>query len=312
MSAGGSGRLNGHRDALPQPGFGEALLLLMVMFTATGAGLIALLVGRREAELDIALLGAVELLALLFGLVAGLRISRTTWREAFLPRSVAVWMLPVTLLVAGGAAIAGSALEGLITRMVPVPDLVAVEMARLLYAADTAAWIWVVLMVVVAIPLGEELFFRGLLLRGFLLRYGERQALILTSLLFAIVHLNPWGLPSIFLMGLLLGWLVLRTGSIWSAWLVHAVYNLASVLALNAALDGPPSVESLAAVTAGPLDSPLALAVAGAAILLGLGLLAAHGRRAAPWVPEPASGAPPWDPAPDPARPDWTDRAPGL
>jgi len=317
MSAGESGRLGDRWDTLPQPGFGEALLLLMVMFAATAAALIALLVGRREAELDIVLLGAVELLGLLFGLVAGLRISRTTWREAFLLRSVRAWMLPVTILLACAAAIAGSALEAGMARVVPVPDLVMVEMARLLYAPDTAAWFRVVLMVVVVIPLGEELFFRGLLLRGFLLRYGQRQALVLTALLFAIVHLNPWGLLSIFLVGLLLGWLVLRTGSLLSAWLVHAIYNFAAVLALNSALDGPPTSENLGAVTAGPLDSPVALVVSVAVLLLGLGLLAARGQRTAPWTCAEPVGSPSRDSAPalssdapDDARADWTGRVP--
>jgi uncharacterized protein len=271
---------------LPQPGFGEAVLLLLVTLAACTVALVAILLGRRDLELDILLLGAVEVLGLLFGLVAGLRISRVSWREAFLPRPVRGWMLLVTAVLACAASIVAGALESLANHLVPMPDLVAVEMARLLYAEDTMGWVRVVLTVAVVIPLGEELFFRGLLLRGFVLRYGERPALVLTALLFAFVHLNPWGLLSIFLVGMLLGWLVLRTGSLWCAWLAHGVYNFTAVLGFNAALDGPPTAGNLNAVTSGPLDSPAAFAAAAVAVVLGVALLAAHGQRRAPWPRE--------------------------
>jgi membrane protease YdiL (CAAX protease family) len=284
MTAGEPGQLGDRRGALPQPGFGEGVLLLIVMFAASAIALAAVLLGRRDTDLDVLLLGAVEVLGLLFGLVVGLRISRATWRETFLLKPVRGWMLLITILLTCAASIVAGALESTAGRVVRVPDLMAVEMARMLYAPDAAAWVRVVLTMAVVVPLGEELFFRGLLLRGFLLRYGPRAALVLTALLFAIVHLNPWALPSIFLVGLLLGWLVLRTGSLWCAWLAHGIYNLAAVVALNTALNGPPTVENLGAVAAGPLDGPVALAVALAALLLGLGLLAAHGRREAPWT----------------------------
>ncbi len=287
---------------LPQPGFGEAVLLLMLMFAASAMALVLMLLGGRGAELDIVLLGIVEILSLTLGLTAGLRISRVSWREAFLPRRFPPWMVLLTLPLTGAMAIVANALDAWICLLVPVPDAIAVEMARLFYAGDATGWLRVTLTAAVLIPVGEELFFRGLLLRGFLLRYGRRTALLLTATLFAIVHFNPWGLLSIFLVGLFLGWLVLRTGSLWCACLAHGVYNLVAVLTLNLSLDGPPTPETLASATPGPLGSPATLTLAAAAVLLGLWLLDRYGRRAEPWAPAPAA----------PASTGWTAPAPEL
>lgn len=277
---------------LPQPSFSEAVLLLMLMFAASALALVVMLLGGRGAELDIVLLGIIEILSLSVGLLVGLRISRVSWREAFLPRRVPAWMPLLTIPLTCAMAVIANALDGWISLLLPVPDAIAVEMARLFYAGDAAAWLRVSLTAAVLIPVGEELFFRGLLLRGFLGRYGRMNALLLTALLFAIVHLNPWGLLSIFLVGLFLGWLVLRTGSLWCACLAHGVYNLMAVLVLNLSLDGPPTPETMRNASAGPLDSPTALAIAAAVVMLGLALLDRHGQRAQPWAPGPDASAP--------------------
>ena len=48
------------------------------------------------------------------------------------------------------------------------------------------------LAVVIVAPLTEELLFRGVILRGLLLHYSAPKAVIASSLMFGLVHLNPW------------------------------------------------------------------------------------------------------------------------
>jgi membrane protease YdiL (CAAX protease family) len=79
----------------------------------------------------------------------------------------------------------------------------------------------------------EELFFRGFVYTGLRYHHGSRIALVGSSLLFAVAHLNPWQLPTFFLLGLFLGWLVHRTHSIYPAIIAHALNNLLSVCAVN-------------------------------------------------------------------------------
>ncbi len=100
----------------------------------------------------------------------------------------------------------------------------------------------------VVVPLGEESLFRGILvsmmLFGFGKLYPERTAGILTVLLstvvFASAHLNNLGhYPTGFilfqvgfstLVGLAFGYSRVKTGSIYPAIILHALFNLAGTL----------------------------------------------------------------------------------
>jgi membrane protease YdiL (CAAX protease family) len=63
-------------------------------------------------------------------------------------------------------------------------------------------------------PLTEELVMRGAILRSLLKDMRPWLAIVLSALLFALVHMNPVQMPHAFLIGLLLGWMYWRTGSI--------------------------------------------------------------------------------------------------
>lgn len=81
-------------------------------------------------------------------------------------------------------------------------------------------------------PLCEEFFYRGYLLNAFK-KFGLIQAVVFTSLFFGIVHMDniPHVISSVF-AGLIFGYLVYRTGSIFSSMLAHGVFN-AIILSLN-------------------------------------------------------------------------------
>ncbi len=79
-------------------------------------------------------------------------------------------------------------------------------------------------------PVSEELLFRGALFR--LLRdiFGnEREAVIATALLFALIHWNLQQFLSLFLMGVLLQLACNQTKTLLTAVLMHAANNLLSV-----------------------------------------------------------------------------------
>ncbi|MBN8552346.1 MAG: CPBP family intramembrane metalloprotease [Caulobacterales bacterium] len=93
-------------------------------------------------------------------------------------------------------------------------------------------------------PIGEELFFRGLIHEGFRTRYGEAGASVLDASTFALVHLSHFGLiwtgigwsflpmpaliwaAGMFAAALLFSWARRLTGSLWGAVLTHMVFNL--------------------------------------------------------------------------------------
>jgi membrane protease YdiL (CAAX protease family) len=84
------------------------------------------------------------------------------------------------------------------------------------------------LAVVFGAPIAEEALFRGYGLARIRELGGERRALFFTAAVFALLHL-PFGswvkLPGTFVIGLFLGWLVFRTGSLWPALLGHFTNN---------------------------------------------------------------------------------------
>lgn len=73
-------------------------------------------------------------------------------------------------------------------------------------------------------PLAEEGMFRGLLL-GRLRPYGEPFALVISALTFAMMHGNLSQLLYAFTVGLVLGYVALRTGRLRECVLLHALVN---------------------------------------------------------------------------------------
>jgi membrane protease YdiL (CAAX protease family) len=82
--------------------------------------------------------------------------------------------------------------------------------------------------VVIAIipPLGEEMFFRGVLMR-----FAKKRTrtmvfpIIFSAVIFALAHANVYGLPSIFMAGILLAVIYNLTGSLWCSILAHFLFN---------------------------------------------------------------------------------------
>lgn len=86
--------------------------------------------------------------------------------------------------------------------------------------------------IVILQPLAEEIVFRGAILRTLLRWKPEHRWLMITlsALLFALAHMNPMQFIHPFLIGLLLGWMYERTGSIIPGVAYHWINNAAAVV----------------------------------------------------------------------------------
>jgi|GEM_PF-1525998 len=94
---------------------------------------------------------------------------------------------------------------------------------------STAGIVIAAIYTVILAPLTEEFLFRGVLLRS-LSKYGTGFAVVLSSLLFGLIHGNIYQAPFAFLAGIVLAYAAIRSGSIWRAVLVHFAVNLFSCL----------------------------------------------------------------------------------
>lgn len=121
-----------------------------------------------------------------------------------------------------------------------------------------------VLVVAVGPAVGEELFCRGFLGHGLLARHGAVTGVVLTSILFGVMHLVPLQAAYAALLGLVLHGLRLATGSLWAPILAHFANNALSVLGT---CEDSPIRDPLVGIEAWVQASP------GLALVAGLGVL---------------------------------------
>ncbi len=214
----------------PFPGIGGAILLVLLL---TGLqlgggiclGILSIIVQQfklpvDEASVMAAGMVAIQLLSFLPVIIFGLQVARRPWQEAMpLARFRPAVLLPLVPGVAGMIILLSEA-DNLVRFLLPMPDFLAQLFQQLAGGGP-----WAILALVIVAPVTEELLFRGLILTGFLPRYGPARAIAYTAILFAICHWNPYQLAVGLMMGAFLGWLLVRTRSLWPCMLMHALFN---------------------------------------------------------------------------------------
>jgi hypothetical protein len=78
-------------------------------------------------------------------------------------------------------------------------------------------------------PIGEELLFRGVMLTAWE-RRGAKTAVMVTAVLFAMMHGSLLGLPGEIFGGLMLGLVVIWSESLYAGLAFHTVYNASTLL----------------------------------------------------------------------------------
>ncbi len=90
--------------------------------------------------------------------------------------------------------------------------------------------------ITVFVPLAEELIFRGAIFSALVNSwFGKSGAVLITSAIWALIHgaTAPWLFVGIiFMMGIVLGVLLLRFGSLWVTIVCHCVWNALTTLSI--------------------------------------------------------------------------------
>ena len=125
------------------------------------------------------------------------------------------------LIFAAVVVLAGLLISFLYDMLVTSDESVTLE-----FTNTGLGWAIIALLAVVVAPVAEETFFRGFLFSGLGNRYGYGWGAVFSALLFSLAHvLQPGAFLPIFLLGLLLAWLYMKTGSIWACIFTHFAYN---------------------------------------------------------------------------------------
>ena len=87
-----------------------------------------------------------------------------------------------------------------------------------------------VLFIAVLPAITEEIAFRGLVQHWLQVALTPTKAILIASALFMALHFSPVGAPYLFTVGLLLGWVKWKTGSLYPSMLIHFLHNFVVVV----------------------------------------------------------------------------------
>jgi membrane protease YdiL (CAAX protease family) len=93
-----------------------------------------------------------------------------------------------------------------------------------IFAELDSPW-WLLAGGVIVAPVAEEVFFRGFVFAGLRQRYDWKKAALISSALFAVIHVTPTAMIPIFILGLIFAYLYHHSNSIWPAILMHVSTN---------------------------------------------------------------------------------------
>lgn len=197
-----------------------------------GIGLaLATLIGRDSAALP-TLLIALSVCGLLYGVwLFAARRCADGWRLLGIRRVALKPMLGLSALTLGASLLGGAVYAAIVLVLgldflLPSQDIDEILGSGIWRALNFA-------MVGSAAPFAEELFFRGFLLAALMRVMGGARAILVSAAIFAIVHIDIGAMLPIFVTGALLGWLYIRSGSIWPPTLAHAAQNILAMTFAN-------------------------------------------------------------------------------
>lgn len=111
----------------------------------------------------------------------------------------------------------------------PISEQAASAMKPFADQINSAPWLSVLFLMALVPAICEELAFRGFIFGGLVRGRGHLRAVLITALMFGISHGVLQQSIAATIMGVLLGWIALRTGSVLPGILIHFTNNALSV-----------------------------------------------------------------------------------
>jgi membrane protease YdiL (CAAX protease family) len=158
-------------------------------------------------------------------------------------RATNPWFFPLALMLGIAAWPLAAQLHGYIHELWP-QDTNEYDFVTLFYEVSMSQRVLIALGVTAVGPLLEEVLFRGAIFGPMRKMYEPLQVVLLTALYFALAHiLQPRGVLPIFLIGILLGYLRVASGSMLPSAMLHMSFNAVPFIDLFSR-DTPPTSDS--------------------------------------------------------------------
>ena len=131
--------------------------------------------------------------------------------ERFRIRSISFNTGVAIILLSVGIIVLIDELDRIVNSLLPMPEIFA-DMDALLNFDSMGFAIISVFTIVAVAPVLEEMIFRGFLQKFLEEKWGDpTRAIMVTSLFFTLVHMNPFWAIQIYLLGIVLGYLAWKT-----------------------------------------------------------------------------------------------------
>ena len=206
------------------------LLVLLVLMEA-GLGIfihVAGLISGQPLEHNNYVLGISKLAVYLLILLYVARRTDRRWASLLHPTSTnSDWRLWACVAISiTGTALVLFEFNKAVTCVIPMPESFQKLMKSTL--GRETSYPSALFHVAIVAPYVEELLFRGIILCGLLSNHSKNYAIVWSSILFGMSHLNPWQLSPALVYGFIFAWWTISTGSLWPALLGHVLNNLLS------------------------------------------------------------------------------------
>ncbi len=212
--------LDTEKKTLSKIGWCYCLLIILMFLIPT-----ILIISTRTGDMHLILF--YNLLAFVIGGVALYHyIKRVPESGSLQDKKLNIPQYLFYLILGYGLMMLGYLLTNIISSFL-VPSL-----TNPLQSFDSSNIVITFLYAVVLGPIFEELFFRKLLISRFA-RYGEIFAILTSSLLFGLYHMNLYQFLGVFFFGIVLAFVYLRTNNIIYVITIHQISNFLGLVVPN-------------------------------------------------------------------------------
>ncbi len=209
------------------PNFLEAIFLYIITF-----GLLFYVGSSIQATYKLNGLLITELLLVLFPAVLFVRYLKFDFKETFSLRKVNIESLFGSFLLAlSGSFFILKFVNVIQDKILPMPE----ELKKafdifLMENGQPPSFIKLFLIIAVSAAICEEMLFRGPLMAGINSKFNKPLTVVIVGILFGLFHLNVYKLIPTSVLGMLITYIALSTGSIFNGMFFHLVNNGSAII----------------------------------------------------------------------------------
>mgnify|MGYP000891439286 CR=1 FL=1 len=213
-------------------------IVIACMFTGIGMSALVLSVGiTLSPESDLLFLTLISILTgqgvMVIPALLYVQSSHASFYNIFRIKPIPLSIVFPVIVLSLGTIIISDEIDRIIGMFFPIQNYIE-NLEDMVHFHSPLYTLILITATVILAPLSEEILFRGFL-QNFLENHWKdiTKAVLVTSLLFATVHLNPGWIIQIYLMGIILGYLAWKTGSVFPGFILHALNNAIALCSQN-------------------------------------------------------------------------------